>query len=104
VKEEIYTDIICKSFCRYFKEGKEEMHCGGYQFLVGNFTIAELRRLADLPDRPEEIKSLLPPGDENIFRLVCDPCDFRIDGCDFRENRSGPPCGGYILIDRLVHS
>lgn len=104
MKEKIHTDIICRSFCRYFKEGKEEMHCGGYRFLVDNFTVAELYQLSDLPDRDEEIKHRVPADDENLSDLVCGRCDFRVDGCDYRENRSGPPCGGYILIDRLVNS
>ena len=104
MKEEIYIDIICKGFCCYFKGGKEEMHCGGYQFLRDNFTLHELFQLADIPERDEKIKNLIPPGDENLGSLVCSKCDFRIDGCDYSENRSGPPCGGYILIDRLVNS
>ncbi len=102
VKEDIYTEIICKGFCRYFKKGKEEMHCGGYQFLVDNLTVSELRQLAALSDGVEEIKNRIPPDDENLFSLVCSKCDFLVDGCDFRENRSGPPCGAYILIDILV--
>ena len=102
MKEEIYTDIICKSFCSYFKQGKEDMNCGGYRVLINNFTIAELRKLADLPDNKDEIKRWIPPDDETLFSLVCSKCDFAIDGCDYKENRSGPPCGGYILIERLV--
>ena len=104
MKEEIFVDIICKGFCRYFKAGKEEMHCGGYTFLVNNFTVTELHQLADLAGKQAEIKLSIPEDDENLFNLVCGSCDFRIDGCDYREDRSGPPCGGYIMIDRLVNS
>lgn len=102
MKEDIYTDIICKWFCSYFKDGKEEMHCGGYQLLADNFTVTELRQLAALTDRPENMKLRIPPDDENLSGFVCSKCDFLVDGCDYRESLSGPPCGGYILIDMLV--
>jgi len=103
VKETIYVDIVCKRFCRYFKYGKEEMHCGGYRLLVDNFTVPELQQLANMSSGTDDIKNRVPEYDENLFNLVCRSCDFHIDGCDYRENRSGPPCGGYILIDSLLN-
>ncbi|HMK60536.1 MAG TPA: hypothetical protein VK452_05245 [Dissulfurispiraceae bacterium] len=102
MKGQIFIDIICKRFCRYFKNGKEEMYCGGYRVLVENFTASELQQLADMVCETNDIKNHIPAYDENLFNLVCKSCDFRIDGCDYRDNRSGPPCGGYIMIDQLV--
>jgi hypothetical protein len=102
MKEIIYSDIICKGFCSFFKEGKEEIQCGGYQLLIDNFTLNELDQLTSLIDRSEELKKQVPPDNETLFELVCSRCDFRIDGCDYREDRSGPPCGGFILIRELV--
>ena len=104
MKTEGYTEIICRGFCSYFKEGKEELKCGGYQFLMDNFTVSELNGLMDLVGKTEGLKKLIPPDNEELFDLVCSRCDFRIDGCDYREDRSGPPCGGFILIDRLTKS
>ncbi len=99
-----YTDVVCKGFCSYFKEGKDELECGGYRFLMDNFTLTELHLLINLLDKPEELKSQIPPDNEDLFSLVCNKCDFRIDGCDYMENRSGPPCGGFILVANLVKS
>jgi hypothetical protein len=102
MKERIYSDIICKGFCNFFKEGKEEIQCGGYQLLIDNFTLNELEHFNRLIDRDEGIKKQIPLDDETLFGLVCSRCDFRIDGCDYREDRSGPPCGGFIFIEKLI--
>ena len=102
MKQRIYSDIICKGFCSFFKEGKEEIQCGGYRILIDNFTLNELEHLTHLIDKPEGLKKQIPPDNETLFGLVCSRCDFRIDGCDYRENRSGPPCGGFILIEKLI--
>jgi hypothetical protein len=48
MKAKIYTEIICKGFCKYYKEGKEELHCNGYVFLRNNFTPYELKILLDI--------------------------------------------------------
>lgn len=102
MKDSTYTNIVCRSFCSYYKAGREKIECGGYQFLKDHFTLAELQQLIDLMDRPEGIRNHIPPDNEDLFALVCDRCDFLIDGCDYRDNRSGPPCGGYILIYELI--
>ena len=101
MKDKLYTDIICKGFCKFYKEGKEEMHCGGYELLRKNLTSVELKELSAVASCGEEIKVEIPTYDEGMFELVCGACDFRIDGCDYSENLSGPPCGGYNFI-RLV--
>jgi hypothetical protein len=102
MKEKIYSDIICRGFCSFFKEGKEEIQCGGYQLLIDNFTVNELDQMTGLIDRSEGLKKQVPPDNETLFELVCGRCDFRIDGCDYREDRSGPPCGGFIIIEKLT--
>jgi len=33
MKEAVYTSLICKQFCSYYKSGKEAIHCGGYSYL-----------------------------------------------------------------------
>jgi hypothetical protein len=101
MKEKDCTVIICKNFCSFFKGGKEDIHCGGYQVLTDNLTCAELAYLSSTIDDAEALKKLIPPDDEVLFQTICERCDFRIDGCDYRENRSGPPCGGFILIREL---
>lgn len=101
MKDKIYTDIICSGFCKYYKEGREDLHCNGYVFIRDNLTLRELKMLTVLLKSEGEIKNHMPPKNEKLSELVCRKCDFFIDGCDFAENRSGPPCGGYILISLL---
>ncbi|MEW6117074.1 MAG: hypothetical protein AB1553_09265 [Nitrospirota bacterium] len=98
MKDEGYVELICKGFCRFYKEGKEELHCGTYVFLRNNLTAAELHSLLKLfkPPAPEFSK------DSAIKEMVCDKCDFLVDGCDFRDNESGPPCGGYAILEKLL--
>ena len=102
MKERIYSEIICKGFCSFFKEGKDELLCGGYKFLRDNLTPNELEHLTHFVDRAEGLKKQIPPDNETLFGLICSTCDFHIDGCDYREDRSGPPCGGFILTGKLI--
>jgi hypothetical protein len=101
MKDRIYADIICKKFCKYYKEGKEELHCGGYEILRNNLTPYELKMLAGLLRPDENIKDLIPSKNKALTKLICEKCDFFDDGCDFAEDGSGPPCGGYLIIDRF---
>jgi hypothetical protein len=102
MKENAYVNIICRGFCSFYKEGKEEIQCGGYQFLKTQLTLSELHLLAEQIDKPIDISRQIPPENDALSALVCRQCDFLIDGCDYSENRSGPPCGGYIMISRLI--
>ncbi|HET6514473.1 MAG TPA: hypothetical protein VFG09_04880, partial [Thermodesulfovibrionales bacterium] len=45
MKRNRYTEIICSEFCRYSKEGREELMCGSYRFLTGILTPGELKSL-----------------------------------------------------------
>ena len=101
MKDKIYTDIICKGFCKYYKEGKEDLHCNGYVFLRNNFTPHELKLLLDLLKSQKDIKHEIPDENKEVIDLVCKKCDFFIDECYYTDNRSGPPCGGYIIINLL---
>lgn len=113
MKDKIYTDIICKGFCKYYKEGKEELHCNGYIFLRDNFTSYELKIMLNSPSPPlklregrgelyqKDLKYEIPDKDEELISLVCKQCNFFIDECDYTDNRTGPPCGGYIIINLL---
>ncbi|NTU42144.1 MAG: hypothetical protein HGA78_03655 [Nitrospirales bacterium] len=95
-----YTDIICKGYCRYYKEGKEDLLCGGYFFLRRNLTPSELKAVLKLSagEGADTAK-----GDPALLEAICRGCDFFVDGCDFSDNESGPPCGGYIIA-RIISS
>lgn len=130
MKDKIYTEIICKGYCKYYKKGREDLHCNGYVFLRDNFTPYELKIMLDSSKDSnesavtsnEKFNTCLPTGrsrqfsvfnsllitrhsslslDEELMNLVCTKCDFFINECDYTDNRSGPPCGGYIIINLL---
>lgn len=97
MKEEQLTDIVCRTFCRFYKGGKEELQCGTYEYLKEHFTPEELLSLL------EDIPSF--PGlthDEEIRDLICTRCEFLVDGCDFRDGLDSPPCGGYAIVEYLI--
>lgn len=101
MKDPDYTGIICRGFCTFYKEGKEELHCGGYEILRRALTPAELEGLSSLCPCGDTLKLQIPPEEEEMRRLVCETCAFVIDGCDYRQDRSAPPCGGYHLLRAL---
>ncbi len=102
MKEKIYTDIICKGFCRYYKEGREEIHCNGYVLLRSNFTPYELKIMLNLFKPKKEIKKEIPDRDERLIDLLCKGCDFFIDGCDYADNISVTPCGGFLIVNLFL--
>lgn len=92
-----YTHAICRGFCRFYKEGKEELACGTYRFLVRNLTAGEIRsRARHIPSQANY------SSDEEIRELICAECDFLVDGCDFREGFGAQPCGGYAIVEWLL--
>lgn len=97
MKEGDYTEIICKGFCKFYKEGKEEVHCGGYELLRDCLTVKELKLL--IHGIPDEYYS--GTVEDKFTEFICKKCAFETDGCDFREGLDSPPCGGYIIISRL---
>ncbi len=103
MKDREYAALICASYCSFYREGKkEEMQCGTFDFMREHLTVIELRSLIILT---EDLSQPAAPDfsrDSEIKELICDACEFLIDGCDFREDRSGPPCGGYVIIERLL--
>lgn len=101
MKSQAYSELICRDFCRYYKPGREEMQCGGYAFLRNNLTSGELEYLGKRV-KGQGRAAKIPPVSKELTELVCLKCDFFIDGCDFTDNRSGPPCGGYLLIKLLL--
>jgi len=99
MKETIYTEIICKGFCKYYKEGSEELHCNGYVFLRDNFTLRELKTMIEMLRLKRDIKYKIPERDKGLTSLLCRKCDFFVEGCDYADNQSGPPCGGFLIVN-----
>lgn len=96
MKEIAYTDLICRRFCSFYSEGKEEMTCETYNFLARNLTVSELESLIHGISKTPDLSS-----DDYIRVVICSRCDFLGGDCDFREGRESPPCGGYVIIENL---
>jgi len=99
MKEEPYTEIICRKFCQFYKGGKEELQCGTYLYLKASFSSKELAGIV-----PEVPVVPLRDHDKIIENLICKQCDFLTDGCDFREGLDSPPCGGYAIVEHLLRN
>lgn len=101
MKEEVCTELVCRAVCRYFRQGRETMQCGTYGILKSHLSTAELETCAAAC---REMAMSFPDmaADQEIRALACETCEFLVDGCDFREDRSGPPCGGYYILERLL--
>ena len=97
MKEDNYTEIICRRFCRYYKEGKEELTCGTYNFLARTLTLNELMNKSRAAMAEPDFSA-----DKEILKAVCEECDFFRDGCDFRGGIKAPPCGGYTIVEWLL--
>jgi len=97
MKKNAYTDLICKGFCSFYKEGKEELTCGTYDFLERNLTLKELEAAVLGLDKTPDYSS-----DEYIMRVICSRCAFLEGDCDFRLGLDSPACGGYVIIESLT--
>ncbi len=91
-KEKNWIEGICKAYCAFYKEDKTELYCGAYRFIVSEF------REDDLKEVPDDYR-IDYSQDEWILNNICHRCEFFIDGCDFRQGGSSPPCGGYTILE-----
>jgi len=93
----LLEQTLCLKFCAYYKPGKDEaLACRG--FLV----VAQLQqqgmaipfdRYGQDPDRGRG---------EALIRGLCMACAFHEQDCDFMQDRSARPCGGYVLLSQLL--
>lgn len=97
MNEAIRRRIICRGFCSFYKPRKNNsFRCGTYDFLKETLSTDELREAA-----LAAIRRLDYSRDKEIKHIICDRCAFLADGCDFRMGRRSPPCGGYVIVERL---
>lgn len=96
MKQNPYTSLICRKFCNYYKPDKESELCGGYNYLKNFLTPSELSSIIEI------FHLDLKEAFNQELSFICSICDFREDGCDFFINKSNLPCGGYLIISRLI--
>ena len=99
-KNDALARLLCAPYCGYYKPDKnEELLCGGavvIERLVQSGRIASPLQAAPVP-----------PGNdarEQVAILVCNTCAFREQDCDFAEDRSKQPCGGFLLLAELIQN
>lgn len=99
-----FENYLCRPFCAFFRAGaKEEMACQGALVLAA---LVQCGRLApeDLPAAAEKARRLWQAEDQALERVLCGPCPFALDGCDFHSplrSVATEPCGGYLLLQLL---
>lgn len=96
--------IICPGFCRYYKPDKPDPDgCGGLNWLETQpnleYAVAQLT-----PDHTGHLYGI--PQDHPLLLAICADCEFRIDGCDFRDtavpDEECEPCGGLRVVAALL--
>jgi hypothetical protein len=90
---------LCLQYCTYYKPDKNEaLACRGYA-VVERF-LREGKNLV-VDDHRREFE---PAAAELIVNKMCTACDFHEHDCDFMQNRSARPCGGFVLLSQLLES
>jgi len=97
MKNPLYTEIICKGYCRYYSPGKEEFMCGSYEVLRLNLTPQELRNLVKI-----RFRVLAENLSDYLRNLFCNKCKFKRNDCDFYAGLSDTPCGGYMILKKIL--
>ena len=98
-KEPSLKDSLCLPFCAYYKPGRnEELACRGYEVVKRLMQSGKILPLSDAERRFDRSRA------EAVVRALCTACAFQEDGCDFMQDRNAPPCGGFVLLARLVEA
>jgi len=103
MKKNDFADYICHPFCTFYRPGvKEDLACRGAELIE-----LLIREKGLNPETFTLIdKKTLPfPGqDPALEAVVCDPCPFKSEDCDFKSPappEDCEPCGGLVLLFRL---
>lgn len=99
MKTSSLVQTLCVPFCVYYKPGKnEELACKGY---------AVLERLMQGGRRIDCERCGQAPAttvSDLLVQKMCMSCDFHEQDCDFMQDRTAAPCGGFVLISQLLGS
>jgi hypothetical protein len=88
---------LCLKFCSYYKPGKnEELACKGYM------VVERLLREGKILDFENTSSETSPDLSDRIVKTLCNTCDFHEQDCDFMQVRTARPCGGFVILERLL--
>ncbi len=98
MKKDIFLrNAVCLPFCAHYKPRKNEgLACRGYRVverLLKSGRSLPFEAAAGYRERRE---------DESMVKAMCHACDFQKDGCGFILDRNAQPCGGFVLLARLL--
>ncbi len=97
MKKKSLETSLCMQFCTYYKPGKkEELACRGYT------VVERLMQSGKAVPANGADKGFDHERAEPLVSVLCRACDFHIDGCDFMLDREAAPCGGFVLLARLL--
>jgi hypothetical protein len=100
MKDDALVKVLCLPFCNYYKPGRnEDLLCRGA--LVVKRLMQSGRDVTAGETKLTCSNEAVP---ELVTRVLCDDCDFREHDCDFARDRRAKPCGGYVLLSRLLDS
>ncbi len=90
---------LCLNFCAYYKPGKnEDLACRGHE------VVERLIREGKPLDLAQSGREFDRNRAEQLLQRMCVHCCFQKDGCDFMFDRNAAPCGGFILLAKLLES
>jgi hypothetical protein len=102
-------DLVCKGYCKFYKESKnEELACEGFRFFERLISSPTDNTTPSPPLSRGNSEKSNPPvfqHDSILMDILCKKCDFLIDGCDYRDEKyhaNASPCGGFILLHRII--
>ncbi|MBW2173683.1 MAG: radical SAM protein [Deltaproteobacteria bacterium] len=103
IKKTSLVEIVCARYCSYYKPSqKQGMACQGFKLLQQCFD-QDFSSLKHFPPKNDhEFKDRYP---HLLHHTLCRPCDFLIDGCDFKDPKhtgQSAPCGGYVATEQLL--
>jgi len=96
-KNEALIKALCLPYCHYYKPGRnEELLCRGA--VVVQRLIESGRNLPIAEKLPQDVDEVQEP----VLQPVCGACEFRKQDCDFAQDRTARPCGGFVLLAGLL--
>jgi hypothetical protein len=98
-KKSALKQKLCACFCCYYKPGKnEELLCRGYD--VVQRLLCRNKKVSFNSSGTRRDPALF----EALVQELCVLCPFFAQDCDFMQDRSATPCGGFVLLAQNLES
>ncbi len=90
--------ILCSRLCYYYKPFSREEGCGSFLFFSKRKDLFPFI----LKFGHGKLEEIDPAIDKKVFEIICKTCPYLKGYCDFRDNISTIPCGGYKIVYRII--